>query len=177
MSHVRGAISRAVWLITAYVLAAVPATVVCYRQVQYGALHFGRARAETREALGNLKECLSAYASYYGSLPKGPLPEVLQLLEQYVGGAGSDSCLLCKGLDGWQNPIHYIRVSRTKAVLYSNGPNRLDDGGDGDDIIVLVGFLAPAVDDHPAPGANDNQCPPPPPPQQSGNACTRASNR
>lgn len=86
----------------------------------------------TRQELARVQTGILVYDSYHG----GPPPSLESLLTERPDGQHYlDRVELGLRADGWGNPLAY-RPTADGYILYSFGPNGLDEGGEGDDLTV-----------------------------------------
>jgi general secretion pathway protein G len=98
----------------------------------------------TKTSLHGLEQALKLYAiDHDGNFPTGTSEEVmLLLLAPDVDREGRPRApyLEQPATDAWEMPFHYEYPSSKapntgKPAIWSSGPNRMDEGGGGDDIV------------------------------------------
>lgn len=110
-----------------------------------GSLGCGRQKIQqARHDVGQLREALDLYLGEQGAYPSGSAAEISQLLRgQSVGGQNPKKASYIEAaagemnsrgefVDPWGTPYRIIIGSPPR--VYSCGPNRVDEGGGGDDI-------------------------------------------
>ncbi len=109
----------------------------------YTVTHVGK-HAQARHDVQVIAMALDGFAMENGDYPKGTRGEICQLLRgesikgqnprklDYVSALPAEMNAAGEFLDPWGEPYRISVDPRTR--VYSCGPNRVDDQGDGDDI-------------------------------------------
>ncbi len=119
-----------------------------------GAVHvtrYPRGWYKTMPKLVSLKSGFAGYYKAYGKFPTGDLEHIVVLLSSATNSVENPKGFVFLELpakaqksyewlhDGWGRPIHFNSTSSTNVVrLQSDGPNRKDDGGINDDVVVEI---------------------------------------
>ena len=89
-------------------------------------------REATQASLRALRGGIGVYRAVNGGLP-GALAELVATSESWPNGFLSSTSL---PLDGWGSPFHFELAESGDAYrLWSAGPDGVDQGGEGDDVL------------------------------------------
>jgi hypothetical protein len=134
MGRVRPAI---IWLAASVFLIA-GSVFVYYRAVIAGVVEQGRV-SSTRALLSHLEQLLSMYREDHDRYPKS-LEELMTEERRHFELRGNGA-VDTKFVDSWGHPLIYREISvdplrpRSAYSLYSVGPNGIEEGGGGDDVM------------------------------------------
>ena len=95
----------------------------------------GDALAKTRTEINMAGQAVSSYAQEHQHAPNDT--EGLKLLTEKTANGSAPSYLKEVPMDSWGHPLIYklLDIKTQKFMIYSAGPDGIDNGGAGDDVI------------------------------------------